>query len=181
MENLACWQLFDCVLLSSSNGFTQCVCCSGSAHTSGSSTGLFSLTYTTTHTCCVFPTRTYIPESMCVGGCLCICRRFISVYSKQKIKPCPKRHLHKNAFLEFSGQTNDLMTRLPNFQFSVRSDQQSISFCRDWVTGVAALALYSNMSVAFFSLYKSDFLQRLAEQERFSYTEVMYYANIFLG
>lgn len=181
VENLACWQLSDCVLVSSSRGFTQRVCCSGSAHTSGSSTGLSSLTYTTTHPCCVLPTHTYIPESMCVGRCLHIWTHFIAVYNERAIKLCPKEHLHKHAFLNFSGQTNNLMTRFANFQFSVRSDWEHVSLCRDRVTEVVALALYSDISVAFFFLYKSDFLKRLAEQERFSYTEVMYYANIFLG
>lgn len=70
----------DCVLVSSSNGFTQCVCCSGSAHASGLSMGFFSLTYTAKHTCCVFATHTYIPESICVGGRLCICQHFISLH-----------------------------------------------------------------------------------------------------
>lgn len=70
----------DCVLVSSSNGFTQCVCCSSSAHASGLSMGFFSLTYTAKHTCCVFATHTYIPESICVGGRLCICQHFISLH-----------------------------------------------------------------------------------------------------
>lgn len=37
------------------------------------------------------------------------------------------------------------------------------------VAGLAPICLW----------YKSNFLKRLAEQEGFSYTEVMYYANIF--
>lgn len=102
-----------------------------SKNTLGSFTGLFSPAYGMKHTCCVFPTHTCIPENMCVCGCLCICRHLISLYNKWKIKPCPKQHLHKNAFLAFSGKTNNLITnnlmpRFPSFQFSVRNAENTV-------------------------------------------------------
>lgn len=47
------------------------------------------------------------------------------------------------------------------------------------MTEVAVLAVYSDVSMTFLFLYKSDLLKRLAEQESFSSTEVMYYAKKF--
>lgn len=125
VESLACWQLFDHVLFSWSNGLTLCLP-QRSTNTSRSFLRLFSPTYWVKHICCVFPTLTHIPENMCVCGCLCICRHLISVYNKWKIMPFPKQHLHKNAFLEFSGKINNLMPRFPNFQFSVRNAENMI-------------------------------------------------------
>lgn len=49
------------------------------------------------------------------------------------------------------------------------------------MTEVAVLAVYSDMSMTFLFLYKSDLLKGLAEQESSSSTEVMYNAKIFLG
>lgn len=121
VESLACWQLFDRVLGSWSNGLPQ-----HSTNTPGSFIRLFSPTYTKKYTCCVFPTHAYIPGNMCVCGCSCICRCLCSLYNKWKIKPCPKQHLHKNAFLEFSGKTNNLMPTFPNFHFSVGSAKNMI-------------------------------------------------------
>lgn len=72
------------------------------------------LSYSTTHPCCVFPTHTGILRA-CVYGCLCMCTHFISVYNERMINLRPKEHLHKNMFLNFSGETNNLMTRFPNF------------------------------------------------------------------
>lgn len=46
VKSLSCWQLSDCVQVSLSSGFTQCICCSGLARTSGSFTGLSSLIHT---------------------------------------------------------------------------------------------------------------------------------------
>lgn len=143
----------------------------------------FSLLHTQPHILALsFPlTCVFLRACVQVGVFTYIYMRIISVYNKLTIRLCPKKHLHKNTFLNFSGWTTKLITKFPNFQCSVRSDWEHVSLCRDRGTEVAALAPYSDISVAFFVLNKSDFPKRLAEQERFSYTEVMYYANIFLG
>lgn len=49
------------------------------------------------------------------------------------------------------------------------------------MTEVGVLAAYSDTSMTFLFLYKSDLLKRLAEQESFSSTEVMFYAKNFFG
>ena len=137
--------------------------------------------YNYTYLLCLAHSHIYSWELPCRWVFTYICTHFISVYEGRTIKLCPKEHLHKNAFLNFSGQTNNLIARFLIFQFSFRRDWAHVSLCRDWVTEVAALAPYSDVSMAFFFLYKSDFCKRPAEQERFSYAEVMFYTNIFLG